>query len=341
MLRKSLLVLLALFSVLVMSLPALAQDSSTVAEGLAFPRGIAFDADGNLYVAESGLGGEQVLLATEDVQITGGLTGKVSKIAPDGTVSVVLAGLPSLFNPNEGAAVGVYRAIPDGDSLWLAFTDDTSLTLFSDSVIELDLATLTVKNYIDLSAYEIANNPDGTEEILSNPGDIAKGPDGTLYIVDTGANTLFTWTEADGLAVVHAWTDNPVPTAIEFADDGSFYVSFLGTGLAPGAAKIEHWAADGSEVIETFTGLTTVTDLLLTDAGDLYAVQIIVLGDQGPVPNSGGVYKVTADGATPVIEGLNTPMGIAQDADGNLLVSTGSAFAEPGKGTIVKVSPGS
>src|SRR6185295_8220479 len=112
-------------------------------EGLAFPRGIAFDADGNLYLAESGLGGEATLLETPDVKITGGLTGLVSKIAPDGTKTTVIGGLPSLFNPNEGAAVGVYRAIPHDGSLWLAFTDDTSLTLFSDSVVEYDIATGT------------------------------------------------------------------------------------------------------------------------------------------------------------------------------------------------------
>ena len=343
MLRKSFLVLLALFMVLAMALPAVAQDSTStsVADGLAFPRGIAFDADGNLYIAESGLGGEQTLLETEDVKITGGLTGKVTKIAPDGTQSVVLAGLPSLFNPNEGAAVGVYRAVPSGDSLWLIFTDDTNLTLFSDSAVEIDLPSMTVKHFIDLSAYEVANNPDGTEEILSNPGDIAVGPDGKIYIVDTGANTLYSWTEADGLEVVHAWTDDPVPTSIEFAKNGDIYVGFLGKGLAPGAAKIEHRSADGSKLIETFSDLTTVTDILLTEAGDLYAVQIVVLGDQGPQPNSGSVVKVTADGATTIVDGLNTPMGLAQDADGNLLVSTGSAFAEPGKGSILKISMGS
>jgi sugar lactone lactonase YvrE len=328
-----------LFLVLFMAAPALAQDSTstTVTEGLAFPRGIAFDADGNLYVAESGLGGEQKLLVTDDVTITGGLTGKITKIAPDGTTSTVVGGLPSLFNPNEGAAVGVYRAVPTGDSLWLAFTDDNSLTLFSDAIVEIDIATSAVKHYIDLSAYEIANNPDGTDEILSNPSDIAISPDGTLYIVDAGANTLFTWTEADGLKVVHSWTDDPVPTSIVFAKDNSYYVSFLGTGLVPGAGHIEHWSADGSKVIETFTGLTTPTDLLLTDAGDLYAVQIIVLSDQGPQPNSGSVVKVTADGATPIIEGLSSPFGIAQDADGNIFVSVGSAFAEPGKGSVIKI----
>jgi hypothetical protein len=128
-----------------------------------------------------------------------------------------------------------------------------------------------------------------------------------------------------------------VPTSIVFAKDKSYYVSFLGTGLVPGSGHIEHWAADGSKIIETFANLTTPTDLLLTDAGDLYAVQIIVLGDQGPQPNSGSVVKVTADGATPIIEGLSSPFGIAQDADGNLYVSTGSAFAEPGTGTVIKI----
>ena len=67
MLRKSLLVLLSLL-ILAMALPAVAQDSTTLAEGLGFPRGIAFDADGNLYVAAS-LGGKRgIVKLTPDKQ---------------------------------------------------------------------------------------------------------------------------------------------------------------------------------------------------------------------------------------------------------------------------------
>jgi len=341
MLRKSLLLLTAIMAAFLVVMPVTAQEMETLAEGFNFPRGIAYDADGNLYVAEAGSGGEQVVLEIEGAQITGGLTSQVSVVAPDGTKSVAVGNLISVFNPLEGAGLGVIRAIPTEDSIWLVLSVAENLTVFSDAVVEIDKATNRVKNYIDLHLFEVENNPvnlpDGTEEILSNPADLEIGPDGKVYIVDTGANVLLTWTAADGLEMLRAWTDDPVPTSIEFAENGDFYIGFLGQGLAPGAGKIEHWSADGSELIETFSGLTNVTDILLDDAGNLYATQLVMFGDEGPLPNSGAVLMVTADGATPVAEGLNTPYGLAQDAEGNLVVSTGSAFAEPGAGAIIKI----
>src|SRR6266540_1525616 len=86
MIRKPLVVvLIALFFLLLIG-PTVAQDATesaenVIAEGLNFPRGIVYDADGNLYIAESGAGGDLVMIEQEGVQITGGLTGQVSKIA--------------------------------------------------------------------------------------------------------------------------------------------------------------------------------------------------------------------------------------------------------------------
>jgi hypothetical protein len=341
MLRKSLFFLLAIMMVMMVILPAAAQDAEVVADGLVSPRGIAYDEAGNLYVAEAGSGGEKILLEIEGATINGGLTSQVSMITPDGTKSVVVGNLTSATDPFASAALGVIRAVPVGDSLWLVLSDAQSMTVFSDAIVEIDKTTTRVKTYIDLRAFEEANNPDGTEEILSNPADVAIGADGKLYIVDTGANTLLSWTAADGLQVVHAWTDNPVPTSIEFAENGDIYIGFLGQGLATGAAKIEHWSADGSELLETFPGLTNVTDILLDSAGNLYAVQLMILGEQGPEPSSGSVVQVTADGITPVLEGLDTPYGIAQDGEGNIVVATNSAYTEPGLGKIVRVPTGS
>ena len=188
-------------------------------------------------------------------------------------------GLPS------GEIIGAMRAYPQGGSVWVvlngAGTDYPPL--YADAILEVDMASGRIKNFIDLYAYEAANNPDGND-IDSNVTDIAWGPDGTTYIMETGANTLYTWSAADGLQVAHTWPDNPVPNSIAFASDGSFYIGFLGAGLAPGAAKVEHWSADGSELLDTFGGLTTVTDVAVGADGNVYAVQLLQFGDQGPMP---------------------------------------------------------
>ena len=115
---------IVLFCALVLALlvaPTAAQDLSdnVIAAGLNSPRGIAYDDDGNLYVTEAGAGGDTVLLLQEDAQINAGLSGQVLKIAPDGTTSVAVPALTSVFNPGEGGvALGVYRAIPAGDLIW-------------------------------------------------------------------------------------------------------------------------------------------------------------------------------------------------------------------------------
>jgi hypothetical protein len=173
---------------------------------------------------------------------------------------------------------------------------------WADSVVELDAATLRTKTVINLNDFEAVNDPDGAG-YDSNVADIAWAADGTMYIVDAGGNDLLSRTPEDGLQLVTAWPDNPVPTSIEIAENGDIYIGFLGAGLAPGAGKIERWS--GGELAETFSNLNTVTDILL-DGDTLYAVQMVIFGEQGPGP--GSVVTVSADGVNVVADGLLTPV---------------------------------
>jgi hypothetical protein len=341
--KVSLLLLLA--ACLLVALPALAQEGMPPLPGevvigdLGAPRGLAFDADGNLLIADAGTGGEQefTMQGPEGESVVGGgLSGRIISVAPDGTVSDAIAGFPSYAFPSE--TLGLYRAIPAGDSLWIVFSGNgpaTTGAFWNDSVVELDPATLAVRNVINLNNFEVENDPDGNG-YDSNVADIAWAADGTLYIVNAGMNALLSWTEADGLQVIQAWPENPVPDSIEVAENGDLYIGFLGAGLAPGAAKIEHWS--GGELVETFGGLNAVSDILL-DGDTLYAVELVIFGEQGPGP--GRVVSVTAEGATPVAEGLPAPFGIAKGPDGALYVSFGTVPLGPGMtGGVVKIEPG-
>lgn len=301
------------------------------------PRGIAFDADGNLLVTESGTGGDLqfTVPSTEDPAITStinvGMTGTVLSVAADGTSTPLIVGLPSYAGEME--VTGIYRAIPQGDSLWLVVSKSGPGQYWSDSVVELDKTTLLAKNVINLTEYEAQNNPDGNE-LDSNVTDIAWGSDGTMYITNAGSNDLLSWTAEAGLATVAAWPDNAVPTSVEVAENGDLYVGFLGAGLAPGAGRIEHWSAGA--LVETFSGLNTITDILL-DGDTLYAVQLVIFGETGPGP--GSVIKVDASGATPVAEGLPAPFALAKGPDGALYVSFGTiAFAPGMTGGVIKLA---
>ncbi|MDZ4768575.1 MAG: ScyD/ScyE family protein [Chloroflexota bacterium] len=303
---------------------------------LSAPRGLAFDATGNLLVAVAGNGGEtQLMMAGPEGEspINAGLSGRIVSITPDGVAADLIGGMPSYAAPME--TVGVYRIIPAGESLWLLFNGagaSATGAFWQDSVVEYNAETLAVKTIINLNDFEAANDPDGSG-YDSNVVDIAWDADGTLYIVDAGGNDLLSWIAEGGLQLVHAWTDNPVPTSIEIADNGDWYIGFLGAGLAPGAGKVEQWS--GGELVATFAGLTTVTDILL-DGDVLYAVQMFLFTEQGPGP--GNVVTVTADGAVPVAEGLPSPFGIAQDADGALYVTYGTiAFAPGMTGGVIRL----
>ncbi len=342
MYRKAVFVLL----VVVLSLPGVAvfaQDGPPPLPGeviladLGAPRGLAFDAAGNLLVADAGTGGEieTIMPGPEgEATVQMGLSGRVISVASDGSVTDAVAGFPSYNMGME--TLGVYRAIPQGDSLWVVFSGAGAGrfgAFWGNSVVELDAATLATRRIINLDGFEAANDPDGNG-FDSNVSDIAWGADGTLYITDAGGNCLLSWTAEGGLQLVVAWPDNPVPTSVEVAENGDLYVGFLGAGLAPGAAKIEHWS--GGELVETFAGLNAVSDILL-DGDTLYAVELVLFGESGPGP--GRVVMVNADGSTPVAEGLPAPFGIAKGPDGALYVSFGTIPLGPGMtGGVLKLS---
>ncbi|MBI1279900.1 MAG: ScyD/ScyE family protein [Anaerolineaceae bacterium] len=298
------------------------------------PRGIAFDANGNLIVVVAGNGGELSVTGKSpegEATFKIGMSGQVLSIGADGKSTPIIQGFPSYATEQE--ITGLYRAIPHGDSLWLVVSASGPGQYWGDSVVELDAASYMVKRVIALYPYEVANNPDGNE-IDSNVTDLAWGKDGTLYITDAGANTLWSWTEEKGITAVTSWKENSVPTSVEVAENGDLYVGFLGEGLAPGAGKIEHWS-DG-KLVETFANMTTVIDILL-DGDKLYAVELAQITEQGPGP--GRVVTVDANGVTPVAEGLITPFGIAKGPDGALYVSYGTLAFTPGMtGGVVKLN---
>jgi WD40 repeat protein len=302
---------------------------------------VTYDTAGNLYVGEAGLGGTELLFESPIPDFpdqTGGLTSRVVVLNADGTQSVPLANLLSTGTPDAETS-GVAALLVNGNSLWVAFAGGGPVPshIYANSVVEVDMTTWRIKTWIDLYGYEITNNPDGAEMPDANVNDIALGPDGTLYIMDTGQNALFTWTEEGGLMPFLVWPDNPVPTSVAFSPAGDVYVGFLGQGLAPGAGKVEHWSADGTTLIETFGGLNTITDIAFGTDGNLYAVSLITFGDQGPIPGSGAVLQVSATGSTVVQDGLPQPYSLAQAPDGSWSVSVNTVFAPPGSGAVVRV----
>lgn len=317
-----------------MGMPPLPEGAEVVAQGLDYPRQLTVGEDGTIYVALVGPGGD-IMVTTPEGDVPFGYSSQLLAIAADGTQTPVLSGLPS-----AGGIGGITAVEVTADGTWVVISgpgpEAVAAPLMASALWVA--ADGHVADYVDFYGYEAANDPDGNGQD-TNPNDALVASDGTVYLLDTGANTLYTWTAEGGLTPFVIWPDNPVPTAVAEAPDGNLVVSFLGAELAPGAGKVEVISPAG-EVVETYSGYTTLTDVDVADDGTIYAVALISgFGEQGPLP--GQVLEINGEGGNVIAEGLVTPYGIAVAGDGSLLVTTGSAFLPPGSGMVLRLPVGS
>jgi hypothetical protein len=368
--------------------PAPPPGCTVIASGLMNPRQIDVAADGTIYVTEAGIGGDEELQlpsggpgeqATPVTETGGtpvpaapgptrGTTGQVTAIAPDGTQSVVASGLPS-YSLGNGEAVGPTGIVAGDDQLWVAIGGSYGLLGIDplpneNSVVSIDLATGAVTQVADLGAFEVANNPDGTD-VNPNLYGMDLGTDGQLYVADAGGNTVYKVDPSTGqfslLGVVPQRplppgaaapapeaspapgatpVANPlqaVPTALSIGSDGNVYVGLLGA-LVPGAGGIAIAQADGT-FPDAITSRTAVVGVAQGPDGLLYASEISLnISNEPPTP--GDVVRFETDGTvTPVLGGLNFPNGITFGHAGNLLVIVNSVSGTEPNGQVLRCTP--
>lgn len=332
---------------------AFAQVGETVANGLNGPMGLMVDTEGNVWVVESGVGGDQVLEmmtpeGTANVQV--GDTSRILKIAPDGTQTEV-AVLPSVFM-GQNTSGGSRLATLDGtvyatSGVWI---DVPGTDPLPKTAVIVKVADGEATQVADTWAFENANNPDGFIK-ESHPYGLA-AHDGMLLVADAGANDLLRVDPASGEVSLVAVFDgvpgmipndrrggaqenDPVPTGVTVGADGNIYVSFLpGFPPLPGSAKVVKVTPEG-DVSDYATDLNILTDLQAAPDGNLYAVQMADFGEQGPTPGTGRVLRITDGQATEVLAGLSFPTAIAFNAAGDAYLTINGAGA-PGTGEVVK-----
>ena len=330
---------------------------SVFASGFNNPRGLKFGPDGFLYVAEGGKGGNLSTIGLCDQAAgppagpgpySGGFTARISKVAPDGTVSTVVDDLPS--SQTSEALGKLVSGIADvaflGGNLY-ALTSGAGcshgLAGTSNGILRINQDGSWTQ-IADLSAFQKAHptanfEPDDFEPDGTWYGMVAAN--GDLYAVEPNHGELDAISTSGNIRRVvdiSLTQGHIVPTAIAF-DGKNFFVGNLDTfPIKDGSSKIMRITPSGN-LITVAIDFTTVLGLAFDSKGRLYVLENTT-GNQFPTPGTGKVVRI--DGKNKVTEiatGLTVPTGMTFGPDGNLYVSNVGFGAPPmGLGQVLKIT---
>ncbi len=327
---------------------------SVFASGFNNPRGLTFGPDGNLYVAEGGLGGSDSTVGQCDQVIapvgpyTGSTNdpvngGRISKVSPRGVVSTVVDALPS--SQTQPIPAPLVSGVAD-----VAFLHHQLYGLLAGAGCSHGVAT--VQNGVirvgpgnswtpvaDLSTF-VQTHP----VAHPNPGDFE--PDGTFYSMVAAKGAFYVVEPNHGevdrvtpggsirrVVDVSAHFGHAVPTAI--AHHGVFYLGNLGEFDPGDQAGDEHvyQLNPNGRIRVRARGLEKVLALAF-HGGKLFALEMSTAAGN-PVPGTGQIVRARAGRpAKTIVSGLMFPTGMAIGRNGAFYVSVNGFGFPAGAGTI-------
>jgi hypothetical protein len=359
------------------SLPSMAQSAIEptpfiFASKLEGPRGLRFGPEGDLYVAEAGTGGTNKTTVKQCVQVpgppggpgpdSGGLTARISKISPNGKVTTVASGFPSVTIGPDGVngTIGVADVVfLDGELYALIGGGGCSHGNPNNpsGIAKVDLKSGSWHLIADIGAW-LKTHPAKFE----SADDFE--PDGTLYSVIAHDGRLLTVEPNHGQVIsvtkegdirqvidISASEGHIVPTSIA-ARDGSLFVGNLNLfPIDPQWARILTISksdfndfdnsppglqpARGYHIVSSKAGFTTVVAVDFGPDGLLYVLELSDAAG-GPTPGFGKVVRVKRSGdIEDVVTGLSVPTGMIFGPDGRLYVSNWGA-APAGMGQVLR-----
>lgn len=243
------------------------------AASLPNPAGVAVDTSGNLYIA----------------QYSGS---SIRKVGADGKITTVAGSFTEGFSGDGGAATAAAFRFPEGVAVGTSgdlYIADTGNLRVRHVAANGTVSTLAGNG---LFKYSGDGGP-ATSASLNQPGHVALGSDGSLYIADSGNNRIR--------------KVSPSGTVVTIAGTGTR--GFSGDGGPAAGATLNNpfgVAVDGA-------GNVYFSDLLRVRKVGLDGSISTVAGD--------GVWRFSGDGGPGIKASLERPWGLAFDPAGNLFIA--------------------
>lgn len=364
---------LLLFGVLFMSLPGCKKNNESppvcdgnhhitvttqkvIATGLNDPRGLKFGPDGNLYVAEAGVGGTNYCPSCLQVvspvgPYKGSNTGsRILKIDRNGVLTTVVDHLPS--STYQAAVGGGIQGVADvqfiGNTLYAVLAGAGS----SHAVPDIPNGVIKVNNNGTwnmvancsefLMAHPVAHpdpadfEPDGTPYSMVRVG-------GDLYITQPNQQEVDKINPATGkisrivdISILHngeggGWIG---PTSMVYHHGDLYFGTLTPFPYVADAASVYKLSANGTYSVYA-SGFTAILGIAFDNDNRLYVLETIGL-DSGK-PGLSKIVRLDADGTIETIaSGLNLPSAMTFGPDGNLYVSAWG-IGPAGAGEILQI----
>jgi hypothetical protein len=360
-------------SILVLAAPASAAQVQRIAGGLANPRHLAFGANNNLYVAESGSGGTGPCFAgAEGSPMCVGATGAVTVIRPNRQKRRLVQGLASLGDQGTGAnAIGPHGIFVDSRNRVLVTnggpTEANRDQLAAQNPVAAQFGRVLrvggngrVQRLLDIWGFERDNNPDAqvaNPMVDSNAVDVLT-EHGRLVVADAGGNSLLRTTRNGSLRVLSLFPNRPVPnpmapppeipmqavpTGVVTGPRGDYFMTQLtGFPFPVGAANIYRVNRRTGRAAVFARGFTNLMDLAFDRRGTLWALEIdhdSLFPPAGP-STDGAIFSVNSRGQKRQLNlppgTLTSPGGITVGNDGALYVTNKSTAA--GSGEVLRIT---
>jgi DNA-binding beta-propeller fold protein YncE len=333
----------------------------TVATGLDNPRSVAFH-DGAVYVANAGRGGRQCQGEGEEAMCVG-TTGRIVRVAADGSKSTVARGMFSLAGEGGPFATGLHgvSVAPDGSVFGVTGSATPRQIADVPRPVRSKVGRLFSASGGAFSAVARVDKLEHRRNLDNVKGDKNSNPYAVLalaanhqIVVDAGANAVLE--VRDGKVSLLSLIPNrrggrrqSVPSSIALGPDGAYYVGELAESSGKGKARVWRVPAEGGTATVYRSGFTAITGVAFGPDGSLFVTEFALNFEK----LNGRLIQVSPDGATRTVlaggKKLTAPTGAAVDpATGAVYVSNFSVLprSTPRRspfrgagGTLVKITP--